>query len=854
MANLNTRYPGTQSFESFQRDIFFGRDKDIEKLTKMIELEQMVLVYAKSGIGKTSLINAGVLPKLNESKNYIFHKIRFGAWKEGNLLPKEIVAKSFSVFKSKQNYLDKIIYQDNSLWYFVKKWQSQQQNIKNSTLLLILDQFEELFTYPAEKVNELKKDLAELLFTAVPQRFSDQIELLEELKPGFVSVEEGKLLFEQPNVKILFAIRSDKMSELNNMSDYIPRILLKHYELAPLTNEQAMDAIVKPAEMDGNFKSPKFTYHKASLVEIMQFLTKEGKQKDNVESFQLQILCKVVESKVITYNLKEILSDHISPVKDIYQNYYDNLIKGLTLSEEQTLAVRIMIEEGLIEEATRRRLQLSAEQIALQYQVDKEILSLLINERLFRTEERDDYRLYELSHDTLVDPIIASRNIRKEKEEEAQTQQERLKEIKILREKQKKNRRRIALVSIALFLSLLLAGFAFYSMKQAEKAKVEAIISTQKAVIAQEEAEQARHITDSLFVDAEKNNLLLEKNQTELINALKKIKVAQNTTDKIINFLNFNQELLPIRAKNGKYGYIDNNGNLIIDFLYDDAQKFSEGFAAVESNNKYAYIDRNNTFLTPYLFDEAYPFSDGMAKIVKDSLFGYINETGDIITKPQFVKAYDFNNGYAKIAKCYFTYYPILKKGRPTGNLKTMKHWLFGIINKNGNYAVYCQFDSIITTNFSTKIFECIKNNKRYKINGEGVFTNNKNFEKKDYKIFTLSNHSKIVKLKNQEDRFAFINSDYQIISFWFDKVYDFKNGLAKVILDGKFGFVNSKGYLVIDANYDSASEFKDGKAVVVLKSDDYYESLISNRNSIYYINEDGNFLSKYKSSIYSND
>jgi hypothetical protein len=85
MLELITRYPGTQSFESSQRDIFFGRDKDIEKLTQMIELERMVLVYAKSGIGKTSLINAGVLPSLQESGKYTFHKIRFVPGRKASL-------------------------------------------------------------------------------------------------------------------------------------------------------------------------------------------------------------------------------------------------------------------------------------------------------------------------------------------------------------------------------------------------------------------------------------------------------------------------------------------------------------------------------------------------------------------------------------------------------------------------------------------------------------------------------------------------------------------------------------------------------------------------------------------------
>ena len=62
-------------------------------------------------------------------------------------------------------------------------------------------------------------------------------------------------------------------------------------------------------------------------------------------------------------------------------------------------------------------MQLAGEQIELQYNIDKNTLFQLVNERLLRTEERDNFRVYELSHDTLVEPILESRKIRIDEEQ-----------------------------------------------------------------------------------------------------------------------------------------------------------------------------------------------------------------------------------------------------------------------------------------------------------------------------------------------------------------------------------------------------------------------------------------------------
>ena len=61
-------YVGPQPFEEKDKDIFFGRDREARDLLSLVIAHNLVLVYAQSGAGKTSLINAGLIPLLKEKQ------------------------------------------------------------------------------------------------------------------------------------------------------------------------------------------------------------------------------------------------------------------------------------------------------------------------------------------------------------------------------------------------------------------------------------------------------------------------------------------------------------------------------------------------------------------------------------------------------------------------------------------------------------------------------------------------------------------------------------------------------------------------------------------------------------------
>ena len=64
MPQGKNRYPGIRSFEADDQILFNGRSKEIDELFNLIKIKHLVVLFGKSGLGKTSLLKAGVGPLL----------------------------------------------------------------------------------------------------------------------------------------------------------------------------------------------------------------------------------------------------------------------------------------------------------------------------------------------------------------------------------------------------------------------------------------------------------------------------------------------------------------------------------------------------------------------------------------------------------------------------------------------------------------------------------------------------------------------------------------------------------------------------------------------------------------------
>ena len=155
-------------------------------------------------------------------------------------------------------------------------------------------------------------------------------------------------------------------------------------------------------------------------------------------------------------------------------------------------------------------------------------------------------------------------------------------------------------------------------------------------------------------------------------------------------------ELTPDQnEKTGKWGYVDENGQKRIPYLYEEANPFSEGLARIKEKHRYGFIDKSGKMIIPATFSEAENFSDGLAVIKEDRGYGYIDKTGGIAVSLIYTKAGNFSDGLAIVESQRMGRMVIDK----AGEIKIRNERSFNMSKSSGVYY-YC--DSIEGNYYAT--------------------------------------------------------------------------------------------------------------------------------------------------------
>jgi len=93
----------------------------------------------------------------------------------------------------------------------------------------------------------------------------------------------------------------------------------------------------------------------------------------------------------------------------------------------------------------------------------------------------------------------------------------------------------------------------------------------------------------------------------------------------------------------GGYKMLDTAGNVVLDQVFEDARLFSSGtLAAVKINDRWGFVDQNGSIIIEPKYDEARSFSYGLAAVKIAGKWGFIDETGEIKINAEFYDAKDF--------------------------------------------------------------------------------------------------------------------------------------------------------------------------------------------------------------------
>lgn len=427
------RYPGLCSFEADEHRIFFGRSRETTELLQLVRAEQLVVLFSKSGLGKSSLLSAGLFPKLTPLG---FRPIRVRFQQEntranpepGSSTPLLVLLATIQEQWVAAYQQAGVPVPDINIPYDAvnpRLWEQMQARPFPGGIVpvLVFDQFEEFFAYPVADQQAFASQLAELMHEQAPARVINWLLDLSKAERTPQAIAWSR----QPPVKCVFAIRSDRLAEMHSLKPYLTLILRNRYELGPLREEAARDAIDLPAQLpqaEGPYSTPSFLYNPAVREEILRTLCNDNCE---VEGSQLQIVCQHVES-CMKEQFEEVDRDPdrfraivdrsvISGEREITRvldKFYRTQLRTIGNVADRVAASNVL-ENELVEGG--RRVGLSkAKMMRLLGDFPDErketIIQRLQLARLVRCEITHLGETYELSHDSLIEPVEKVRNLR----------------------------------------------------------------------------------------------------------------------------------------------------------------------------------------------------------------------------------------------------------------------------------------------------------------------------------------------------------------------------------------------------------------------------------------------------------
>lgn len=226
---IKNPYPGIRSFDTIESSLFFGREKHTYELLKVLTKSHFIVISGASGSGKSSLVKAGLIPELKKvSQNWSSISFRPGNQPLANM--------SDALFDLFQEYGvdNKQVGNFKDVERILKKGEGELLNFFdeigfNDSLLIYVDQFEEIFRYRDDEYISSSKEDSEYF-----------VNLLVEL-----SKQRARPVF------VVLSMRTDFLSDCTEFAELPDMINDGHYLIPKMTLEEKEEVVHGPARYAG---------------------------------------------------------------------------------------------------------------------------------------------------------------------------------------------------------------------------------------------------------------------------------------------------------------------------------------------------------------------------------------------------------------------------------------------------------------------------------------------------------------------------------------------------------------------------------------------------------------------------
>ncbi|MFC4870301.1 FHA domain-containing protein [Negadavirga shengliensis] len=392
-------YLGLWPFDEKDSGFFFGRHKQIESLFGQVKRQNLTVLYGRSGYGKTSLLKAGLFPLLRENGFFpVYYRLNFE--KTDTSILSQFKSSVESQIKNKK-YAATPSLGALTLWEYFHRLKLKKPYQEP---VLVLDQFEEIFTLGKDHGEMVKEFLIEL--GCAIQNWKPQ-QVVEKYRDSEIPFDYGR-----PRVKVILSLRDDYIKDLEELSKYIPQIRNEKFRLHQMNAEDAYKAIYLPAKQIISENNARRLLQKIlkSIYPLQESF--EDLKRYEIEPFLLSLICFEVSSKRPdhTHLIDQTLVEEVN-VDNIIEDFY----LQHTRPEEREHIESLVSDDGV--RIPRYRNEFINRPEFSQSDVDhlRDSVSRLINDRILRETEWNNKIYLELIHDVLIPVVQADKKRRLDK-------------------------------------------------------------------------------------------------------------------------------------------------------------------------------------------------------------------------------------------------------------------------------------------------------------------------------------------------------------------------------------------------------------------------------------------------------
>lgn len=283
---------------------------------------------------------------------------------------------------------------------------------------------------------------------------------------------------------------------------------------------------------------------------------------------------------------------------------------------------------------------------------------------------------------------------------------------------------------------------------------------------------------------------------------------ARNLNIKLYVTGEFQEGLAPVKeSKDSGWGFIDEQGNLVIDCQYESVYGFQEGLACVQNQYGFwGFIDTTGNLVIPCNYDHVSYFSEGVVHAIEGSKGYILDKTGAVLAETDYESSGMCSDGLISVKKD--------------------EKW--GYIDTQGNLVIDCQYD--INLDFSEGLAWVSQGEKAGYIDTQGNTVIDFIYDDSPQSASSFVNGYAVVK---KDGKCGMIDaSGNTVIDFIYDYLGAYTpDGLIVAEKDGLYGYIDISGNTVIDFQYESAYAFHDGLAFVA--PDNKFGFIDTNGNTV---------------------